>query len=1112
MPVLLTACAGAGKTAVVIEEIVRRKAENPWQPVWVLLPTELQINVFRERLMAAHRQYHEGQVIFGVEYFSFYPLYSRLLDRMLLSQRQIEPGSVYRILRHIIDQLNRQGDLIYFQPIAQKPGFIKLVADFILELKQARLSPDDFSQYAREHGTIKDLDLAKIYDEYQTWVRERGVVDREGAGWLALEMLRRDGDWLQDVGLLAVDGFQQFSPLQMGLVEVLANGVQETILTLTYEEQRASGVHRPFTRTLERLQALDVNWQTIPLVAAKNPDKHPVLHALEQHFLVPEVPSVSSNEVVQFIEAPDAEQEVRGILRQVKAMLLDGYAPDQIIILAHDLQRYADLLRSVANAYGVPLVFRRGIQLTQNPAVIAILKLLDLHTPEVDFGRQAVLDVLRSPYFVFPDLSPADVDTLEWISLQYRVIYSRDDWMEAIQKARQPYPDEEGETPEIPGELEDLDARLDDFFELVTPPEAGTLHDFIDWLETLLGIDPGDEEVLPDDGGGELQFYGNLRWTDDSLDETARHASQIVVVRDLHAMHGLRSCWHDLLNGYDLLNQGDEAIDRATFRKELQLAVEQHFAEPVGGTYRQGRVLVTSTAEGRGLAHDHVLMLGVAEGVFPMLRQEDALYSDRERRDFNATQPTGLLQTVAERQNDTAIFYECMAIARQTLTLSRPTLDENANPWPPSILWQSVKAIVDDIPLTHYRAGEAPPLDKAATLREASIALADALQNSVQHDTSMLTTVYDWLHRHEKHGKCWQAVVRGRTVELGRSQSLDSYAGVLCDPDLIDRVANTLGPGRVWSATQFNDYGYCPFRFFSKRLLKLEALEEPEEGFDARQLGTLQHQILEETYTQIKTEQLAIRPENMPRALEIMNTTAQKVFKQAPHELGFRVPLLWEQEQDEIRQRLRRLIALDFSDDPESPFVEKPRSRKEQHVAKIASSGDERTVYELEAGFGEAGQPVVSVPGAAGALLARGSIDRIDRVGDTLIVMDYKSGTKTPSNDDVERGRNFQMMLYLIAAQQLIEEPGVQVGAGMFWSLRTRKIEGEIRADDATLEAARERLHEYILAGREGYFPLEPRKLEDAKCFKYCEFNQLCRMRNTHAYENMLGDDSEAAE
>lgn len=1066
MPILLTAPAGAGKTATAIDSILRQNGQN----TWVLLPTQLQIQTFRDRLLASA----QTPAIFGVQYFTFYELYTHLLDELVIPQHQIELNSVYQVVRRLMRGL----DLQYLAPIADKAGFLDLVVRLIYELKQARIFPKQFAEVA---STPKEHDLALIYSAYQDWVTDQEVVDREGAGWLALEKL--DHTSIQLADLLVVDGFLQFSPLQAQLLQTLTQHMGETIVTLTYEQARADTVHRAFARTRQRLLELDITWQERPLPAAPNPKRHPTLYHVEQHFLEPSPQRVLAGEQVLLIEAPDAEQEARGVLRRVKHLLLERQSPEEIIILAHDLNRVETWLRSVGVAYGVPLVFRRGLELQQNPAIRMVLNLVRLHTPEVDFRRQAVLDVLTSAYFNLPDFDPATVDVLARISHQYQVIRSQTDWLRALSQAQDPPADPESDV--VPISTEELATRLQRFFQRVTPPAVGTIYDYIEWIEALLGPDPDlalDEQPTSD----HLRFYHQIRAIEDHE----------VMVRDLYAMQGFRHTLKGILAGYELVNEAEAMMTWADFQQELETHIEQSRAEPIGGEYRSGRVLVTTTYEARGLPHDHVFMMGLAEGIFPAQRSEDPLFRDRERQRLNEALGHDMLQTSFERQDDVAVFYECMAMARQSLTLSRPSLDDSTNPWPESVLWRAVLALVEEPKLIRYRAGAAPEFHEAATLREASIALAGRLRDHVNPD-DLSQSVFNWLSAHPSFQ--WQLALmqHGRAIEDRRENPrlpFDRYSGVLADGSLIETVASILGPERMWSATQFNDYGYCPFRFFSRRVLGLEALEEPEEGFDAAQLGSVQHAILENTYSRIAQAGLAIEPANLDRALDVLADEAERILAMAPARWGFRETALWGYEQGEIHKRLRHLIELDFSESTDSPFIQNPKARSPHPVADTVA-GYPRTVAGLEVDFGYPNTPAVSIDGEAGPLWVRGSIDRIDRVGDALIVVDYKSGSHTPNNEDMALGRNFQMMLYLLAAQQIAIEGQVQ--AGMFWSIHSRKGNGEISAADPLVEKARQTLHDYIVASREGYFPIEPTKREGQKCFKYCEFHQFCRIQHT---------------
>ena len=132
------------------------------------------------------------------------------------------------------------------------------------------------------------------------------------------------------------------------------------------------------------------------------------------------------------------------------------------------------------------------------------------------------------------------------------------------------------------------------------------------------------------------------------------------------------------------------------------------------------------------------------------------------------------------------------------------------------------------------------------------------------------TSLYNWLL--SRHKPALEAYLPNAAYGAAANDEpqLDNYSGRLQDARLLDWVAKELGEKRIWSASQFNDYGMCGFRFFSKRLLKLEEIEEPETGMDAAQRGTVIHAILEDTYRELAQKGISITPEHMDMAIAIL--------------------------------------------------------------------------------------------------------------------------------------------------------------------------------------------------------------------------------------------------
>jgi len=225
---LLLAPVGAGKTEHALRQLHEVVEKHPFAPIWVLLPGRRQEDALRQRLVEGTK---DRRVYFNITFLSFYTLYARLLDIIGQPQRELDGTARLRLIRGLLTELQQNNQLTVFQEIADKPGFAKVMADFIYELKQNLVYPEAFEAVA-ETGSDKDRDLAKIYTAYQAMLRSNNLIDREGEGWLALDEVKKQQEVGHDIALLLVDGFDQFNPLQAQLLALLAGRTQQTIITL----------------------------------------------------------------------------------------------------------------------------------------------------------------------------------------------------------------------------------------------------------------------------------------------------------------------------------------------------------------------------------------------------------------------------------------------------------------------------------------------------------------------------------------------------------------------------------------------------------------------------------------------------------------------------------------------------------------------------------------------------------------------------------------------------------------------------------------------------------------------------------------------------------------
>jgi len=1080
---LLLSPVGTGKTEMLLRHLADVTTRQPFARVWVLLPNERQIYAFRQRMVAGAGG---RRVYFNIGFYNFYSLYRHLLDTAGQPQRSLDEAARFRLLRGILRDLRENSDLPLFGRIADTRGFAHVTADFIYELKQNFISPEVFAGAAQRD---KDGELAWIYAEYQRVLLEHALVDREGEGWVALDAATNNPLIGRNVNLLLVDGFDHFTPLQAQLIRLLSERVGETLVTLTVVPGREATIGRRFERARERLRNAHA---TFPLeertLAGETTHRQPALRHLLDNLFTQAPVLVPAGDAVTFIEAPEVGQEVKAVLRRVKTILLGGVAPGDVLITLRDWGEYAPHFAPHAAAYGLSplLAMQSSEMLAENPAILALLDLLEL--PNRDFRRRELLDALRCPYFDVPGFSDESVTRLEQVSRALRVTGGRRAWLDAIERAARTRVSRDEETLATllsPGQAESLARHLDDFFRRVSPPDEANVTFYIGWLEALMGPDPetvaDDEDVITPPDVVTLNMIGRLR----------QPAPYGIVERDLVAMKGLKDVLRSLMSVQELVGAlgGETRVTWADFLSDLRAVLLTTPVQRVTG--REGRVLVTTVTEARGLPHKHVFILGLSEGVFPARVPEDPLYLDSERRAFAER---GIpLQTQAERADDDGLFYEMLSLARESLTLSRPYIHEGA-PWLASHLWRAAAAVFADsveniqrhrVPL----AGVIPP-EAVASLGEAALAAADGL-NDFKPAPNILR-LRDWLLADAERGAFWRRIRHARAVELSRMSRApyDSYSGRLSHPDLIEYVAGVLDDNRVWSASQLNEVGICGFRFFARRLLHLDVMDEPEDGMTNLHVGSIYHAVLERTYGRLREMKVSIGAASLEIALEVLHRTASEVFRSAPDDYGFRVSALWEQEQQVLRRRLERLVRDDFTGS--NP---------------LRRYGDgARVPLHLELAFGETSDDSVRIEVGYGVepLRVRGVIDRIDRVGSHAVLVDYKTGATKIDTKELARGRNFQMMVYLLAAEQRLSHmsESLEVDGGVFWHIGSDANIGSLwRGDEASEDAianARDHLGRYIGLGRRGDFAAQVNKAEEGKCTKYCDYSQFCRASIMH--------------
>lgn len=1026
-------------TAHFISQIQHIKQSDALAPISILLPSAGVIQDISTQL----------EDTFGIQMYAFYRLGQALLDEAGVPLREIPDIAVRRLIKQILGEMSLAGRLTTFAAVWQKPGLVEVILDWVHEMKSLGVSPQQYTVHAKNTGNNKDQQLAEFYARYQTFMLERNYSDADGLLWVTAETLEADPNLFRENSSTFVLGFDQFTPVQIRILQQLSERLSAFNIYLLWDEQRAedSLVLSRFKRTRDQLHAnisLDVSF------LADDPVPADLLAHVHRNIFEPAEAHPADIQRIQLIEAPSRAAEVRHMLQAVKRLLIKGVPAAEIAILAPNTSTYLPTIRAAASEYGVPIACEQP--LLANPAIAAFANLLQIPG---NFGWHETFAALRSPYIHQTSLSTEQIVLLDQLSRQRPVIAGRDQWQFAVLPITSEQDDPVRPTlvATLPAEvLSALRNGLNAFFDLLSPPEAAGYREFIWWLQTaLVGCFPETNSAAANEEA-EDQTPDSTPTLD--LLECCQEGS-----RDVQALGQLMGALKRLLVSAETV-PSDAEVSWETFRDDItgMLADMTIRPDPL-----QVMVRFDQLGEGRARCVDHLFVLGLSEGEFPTPPPADAFYTARERESHP------LLPIHYAPADSASLWWQIIGNVRKQLVLLRPYIDRNGAPWQSSPYWDAVLECVTDLATERIPIAVQPKPENSASETELLVALT---QMSVQDPPAVCREKW-------KYTLDAQRILRQRQSY----QPAGRFEGVFESSSLKNELLVRHGNQFIWSASRLNRYSTCPFSFFAEYILKLEPYQDPEEGLDAMQRGSLLHAILEHLYTQLAVTATAPTNSNLEAILQQLDQSCAALFPVAPQNHAFRPGALWDYEQEELRRLLRVLVSWDC----------------EQNSADIKYSP---YLQEARFGIGHNGPPALKIAGNNMHFLLCGVIDRLDRDPDGNVrVIDYKSGSVTYSKPDLEKGLALQTALYALAAEEYWAGEHARVAESHYWHIPNRKSSGSlyfqagVRENELTREIIRHAAGN-ITQIQAGIFPSAPAKRYQGgrDCSSRCNFGALCRV------------------
>ncbi len=1070
---ILCGPAGSGKTEAVLAQYVECVNAQGEDAVVLLLPTHLAAERIRRSLVSG------GHLpgLLDPRILTFPDLAELILSANHERVAAISPLQRRLLMRAVTDELRAAGELRALAGMCDLPGFIDGLCEFVGELKRTAVRPEQFRERLVAGGLADDRshDLAHIYEAYQARLQDLELYDDAGLFWWARDVLRRgDRRPFEDLRVVLVDGFDDFTTTQLQVLAALASGVERLVITLCLErdaERRPEVFRRPrrtLARIHEQLGELPVRWLDA------DEARGPLARMGERLFVEATAePIADAAGRITIVEAVGRRAEVREVLVRVKRLLLGGASAERIAIIARDLSDYARVLAEVGARLGVPLRLQVKLPVGARPPVQAVLDIV--RAPAEGYRASRVMRLVKAAWLnaeVLGEGAP-DPDEIERVCREANIIggWGPDEWsarlriratrlraeLQARRRGRADDEDEwfRGTEAEREAEIalvERVQSALTRLFEeLARLPAQAPVSVYVERLAELatrLGAPGAVGE------GGDPHSAANIVAFDAFLD-------------------GLRE-----LRAARLRLDNDAPMPLAQFYAEvLDISGRVNFAPPGPA----GGVPALDAGQARQLDFDHVFVLGMTERLFPRAPREDALYADDERAAL-ARAGIPLDRRSDAAWEDTFVFYSIAASAREQLTLSYPVVDAQGREVLPSYFVHEVARCLTPAPEPE-RFGLAQMVPEFADVAAPGELLERSIYELFGRDSALThrdTVVAEaGLRALAAADPALLAGLRGAIeVECRRDSrhEPDEFDARLADPEAIAAVAEAFGPQRPFSPSSLTQFGNCPFAFFAARVLGLQMLDDPTEDVDAMLLGGVVHRVLRRFFTDWRSyrEDLSLLEEDLPRARELLDGIIDRVFADEVNRGTVADRAVWAISREETRRDLHLLLQFE--------------------VSTVQAEGGLPAHFEMSFGMGDGTR--LEIGEGAGAVRLRGRIDRVDLLPadggpPRFAVYDYKLSGGGGRTTDIEQGAEFQLPIYARAVRELVlQNPSAEIASWAYYrTKRPPELSGKPskgRADEL-IEIACAHALAHAAAIRSGHFTPEPRDC------RYCDFRGICR-------------------
>jgi hypothetical protein len=1020
------------------------------------------------RAMAASRT-----ATLGLHRFSFTQLAARLAAPVLAA-RGMAPATYLgaeAVAARAAFDARREGDLQYFGPVSDLPGFPRALARTLQELRLAQIGSDPLA-----HLGFGGADLAALFDRFADQFASASATDRATLFEAGCEGTTPAAAPLVGSPLLLLDVPLE-SAAEFAFFRAIVDAADDVLITVPFGD----------LSSLERLKEFGVEPDVLEHRGASD------LVALRRYlFASSQPPERSPAGDVTLFSAPGEGREAVEIARRILAEGRRGVRLDEMAVLLRSPRNYLGLLEQALSRAGIPAWFDRGVR-RPHPAGRAFLALLACAVEKLSARRFAEYLSLAQ----VPDVNSTPADTF---------IPPRDEVFAAAAA--------DGDDDEQADEATGTAGADDDEASAVV---AGTLRAPWKWERLIVEssvIGGADRWHRRLDGlAGEMRLRIREEARDDPDSPTIAGLR-----RDLRNLEHLRgfalpivdtlaswpatATWGEWLDLFAALvprvlrHPDDVARVLAELRPMADVGpvaldeVRDVLAERLLSLQREprrsrfGAVFVGSPHQARGRSFRVVFVPGLAERMFPQKPREDPMLLDREMRVPLNAETEAALPTQEERSRTERLLLR-LAIGAPTerLWLSYPRM-EMAESRPRVLSFYALdvlRAMTGRIP-DHEEVDAAAAREGGASLAwPAPVDPATAIDD-LEHDLSVLRALMTVPTPASVRGHANYLLRLNDNLRRSVSARWARNRSTWSPHDGLVRVTSATAAvlaaqrltARPYSLSALQRFSACPYQFLLSAIYRLKPNEEPEalQRLDPLTRGAIFHEAQARFFRALEqSRDLPVTEENLDHGLQAIDEALRAVADRYAEELAPAIERVWRDEIADIAKDLR-------------VWVRRLPEFQDWMPALFEFS------FGLPADADHDPRSVANPIAVDGRFQLRGSVDLVERRrdGQLLRITDHKTGrNRTTDRTVIGGGTILQPVVYSLAVELALGTP-VGFGRLFYCTAPGGFTDHHIAINDANRRAGLEALEIIDRAIELGFLPAAP---SNGAC-TWCDFRAVC--------------------